>query len=264
VVLVFRDFTEQKNSRNEILRLNSDLERRVADRTRELQEIIQELETFSYTVAHDLRGPLRAMHRSAEILLLEQASHLSPDGADFLRRITESADRMDRLIQDLLAYSRVTRSELRSVPIEPRLLLADLMVHMASEIRERKADVRIENSLGKVMADPILLAQVFTNIVANALKFVQPGNTPHVRITAETRNGMERIWIEDNGIGIDPRYRERLFHLFERLDSDYPGTGIGLAIVKRAVERMGGLVGFEPRGEGGSRFWIELPRAKKG
>jgi signal transduction histidine kinase len=201
------------------------------------------------------------MHRSAEVLLLEQASCLSDEGADFLRRITESAERMDRLIQDLLAYSRVTRSEIKSVPVEPRLLLADLMVQLAAEIRERRAEVRIEGSLGKVMADPVLLLQVFTNILSNALKFVPKGTVPQVRIAAEASDGRERIWIEDNGIGIDPRYRERLFGLFERLDSEYPGTGIGLAIVKRAVERMGGRVGFEPSRERGSRFWIELPTA---
>lgn len=261
VVLVFRDFTEQKNAQNEILRLNSDLERRVADRTKELRDTIQELETFSYTVAHDLRGPLRAMHRSAEVLLLEQGARLPTEGADFLRRITESAERMDRLIRDLLAYSRVTRSEIRSVPVEPRLVLADLMVQMSAEIRERKAEVRIDGTLGKVMADPVLLPQVFSNLVSNALKFVPQGTVPQVRILAETSDSRERIWIEDNGIGIDPRYRERLFRLFERLDSDYPGTGIGLAIVKRAVERMGGRVGFEPSRDQGSRFWIELPTA---
>src|SRR4029450_8858055 len=124
VVLVFRDFTESKKARDEILRLNSDLERRVAERTRELRETIQELETFSYTGAHDLRGPLRTMHRSAEVLLLEQAARLPEEAGGFLRRIADSAGRMDRLIQDLLAYSRVTRSEIQSVPVETRLLLA--------------------------------------------------------------------------------------------------------------------------------------------
>jgi PAS domain S-box-containing protein len=262
VVLVFRDFTAQKNSQNEIQRLNSDLERRVAERTRELRESIQELETFSYTVAHDLRAPLRTMHRSAEVLILEQSSRLQEEGSNFLRRIADSAARMDHLIQDLLAYSRVTRSELRSVPVEPRMILADLMVQMTAEIKERQADVRIENNLGLFQADPVLLPQVFVNLLSNALKFVPRGQTPHVKIWSEPRDGMERIWIEDNGIGIDTRYRERLFRLFERLDSDYPGTGIGLAIVKRAVERMGGRVGFEPGAAQGSRFWIELRPAE--
>jgi PAS domain S-box-containing protein len=263
VVLVFRDFTDQKKAQQEILRLNSDLERRVVERTRELRDTIQELETFSYSVAHDLRAPLRAMHRSAEVLLLEQASRLPSEGGDFLRRICENAERMDRLIQDLLAYSRVTRSEIKSAAVEPRLTLADLMVQLAPDIKERKADIRIENALGTVLADPLLLIQVFTNLLSNALKFVPPGTDPQIRIRGERRQQAERIWIEDNGIGIDPRYRERLFRLFERLDSDYPGTGIGLAIVKRAVERMGGRVGLEPSQSRGSRFWIELPAAEK-
>ena len=263
VVLVFRDSTDQKKAQDEIKQLNTDLERRVAERTRELRETIQELETFSYTVAHDLRGPLRTMHRSAEVLILEQGSRLPEEGSKFLHRIAESASRMDRLIQDLLVYSRVTRSELRSVPVEPRMILADLMVQMAPEIQERGADVRIENSLGWIQADPVLLPQVFVNLLSNALKFVPRGQAPHVRIWSEPHDGMERIWVEDNGIGIDTRYRERLFRLFERLDSDYPGTGIGLAIVKRAVERMGGRVGFEPGAPQGSRFWIEVRRADR-
>jgi signal transduction histidine kinase len=166
------------------------------------------------------------------------------------------------LIQDLLAYSRVTRSAIQSVPVEPRLLLADLMVQLAPEIKERQADVRIENDLGMVLADPVLLTQVFVNLLSNALKFVPRGTAPQVRIWAEPRDGFERICVEDNGIGIDLRYRERLFRLFERLDSEYPGTGIGLAIVKRAIERMGGRVGFESGATKGSLFWIDVRPAE--
>jgi PAS domain S-box-containing protein len=261
VVLVFRDFTEQKRAEEEIRQLNASLERSVARRTEQLQETVQELETFSYTVAHDLRAPLRTMHRSAEVLLLEQAPRLSDEGGDFLRRIAESSGRMDQLIQDLLAYSRVTRSELRSVPVAPRTILSDLVAQMSPEIRERQAEIEIDETLPPVLADPVLLSQVFTNLLSNAMKFVPEGTAPRVRVHAQRVNGLQRIWVEDNGIGIDPRYRERLFRLFERLDSTYPGTGIGLAIVKRAVERMGGAVGFEVGKDAGSRFWIELPPA---
>jgi len=255
------DVTEAKRHQEEIQRLNADLESRVTKRTRQLQETIQELETFSYTVAHDLRGPLRTMHRSAEVVLMEQAASLSEEGRNFLRRIAESASRMDTLIQDLLTYSRVTRANLRTVPVEPRGVLADLLVHLAPDIQELKADVRVEAPLPTLLADPVLLSQVFNNLISNALKFVPEGTSPQVRIRAERLNGMERIWVEDNGIGIDPRFRERLFRVFEGLDSEYPGTGIGLAIVRRAIERMGGNVGFESRERGGSRFWIELPPA---
>jgi PAS domain S-box-containing protein len=264
VVLVFRDFSEQKKAQQALSRLNVDLEARVARRTGQLQETVQELETFSYTVAHDLRGPLRAMHRSAEVLLQEQSAGLTDEGRDFLRRIAEGANRMDTLIQDLLAYSRVTRSDLQPLPIDPGTILADLLVHFAPEIRERQADVQVEPSLPRLLADPVLLTQVFTNLLSNALKFVPRGSAPRVKIRAEAMNGMERIWIEDNGIGIDTRFKERLFRVFERLDSDYPGTGVGLAIVKRAVERMGGRVGFESGKDRGSRFWIELPPAGNG
>ncbi len=261
VVLVFRDFTEQKKAQQALSRLNAELEARVAHRTGQLQEIVQELETFSYTVAHDLRGPLRAMHRSAEVLLQEQSSALNEDGRDFLRRIAQSANRMDTLIQDLLAYSRVARSELQPLPIDPGTILAELLVQLSPEIQERQADIQVESSLPRVLADPVLLTQVFTNLLTNALKFVPQGSAPRVKIRSERLNGVARIWIEDNGIGIDMRFRERLFRVFERLDSDYPGTGVGLAIVKRAVERMGGRVGFESGKERGSRFWIELPPA---
>ena len=261
VVLVFRDFTEQKQAQQALSRVNADLEQRVARRTHQLQDTVQELETFSYTVAHDLRAPLRAMHRSAEVLLGEQSSTLTEDGRDFLRRIADNASRMDTLIQDLLAYSRVTRSELQPVPIDPSAILSDLLAQLAPEIIERKADVRVEPPLPRLLADPVLITQVFTNLLSNALKFVPRGTAPWVRVRAERNNGMERIWVEDNGIGIDTRFRERLFRVFERLDSDYPGTGVGLAIVKRAVERMGGRVGFVSGEDKGSRFWIELPPA---
>jgi PAS domain S-box-containing protein len=262
VVLVFRDSTEQRKAQEEIHKLNAELEGRVAARTRQLRETVQELETFSYTVAHDLRAPLRAMHRYAEILLLDPKACLADEGRDFLGRIAENANRMDRLIQDLLAYSRVTRSDVKAVPVDLRSTLVELLSRMSPEISERKADVLLEPPFPMVMADPILLAQVFVNLLSNALKFVPAGTPPKVKIHAARNDGRGRVWVEDNGIGIDTRYRERLFRLFERLDSNYPGTGIGLAIVKRAMERMGGSVGFETGRESGSRFWIDLPLAE--
>lgn len=241
---------------------NVELERRVRERTAQLRGALNELEAFAYSVAHDLRAPLRAMRGFSQILLEAHSTRLDEAGRDYLSRISVASARLDGLIQDLLEYSRIGRStvELKSLPMEA--VLKTVVKEMEPEFRERRADVRMEGFFPSVFADQIILVRVVTNILSNAVKFVAPGVRPRVRIWSEDRGVQSRLWIEDNGIGIPPEHHERIFRVFERLNrlEDYPGTGIGLAIVRRGVERMKGRTGVESEAGRGSRFWIELDR----
>jgi PAS domain S-box-containing protein len=242
----------------EVRILNEGLEERVKERTAELELALDELNAFAYTVAHDLRTPLRTMRRFSDVLLADHGEGLHPEARDFLGRIGAAAGRMDTLIQDLLSYSQVGRTAFQIVPVELDEVLRDALSELAQELDDRKGRIEIEEPLPRVLGDPTFLSQVFSNLFGNAVKFVPRDRAPRVRVWAEGRGDRMRIWIEDNGIGIDPAYRDRLFRVFERLQNDYPGTGIGLAIVKRAVERMGGSAGFEPGDGEGTRFWIDL------
>ena len=249
----------------EVRDLQGTLETRVTERTAQLEATLKEMDTFSYTIAHDLRAPLRHMSRFSEALDVECGGALTPDGAGYLRQIRSGAERMDALVQDILRYSRLTRLELAMRPVDLGALVEDVLREMAPELRDRKAHVVRDRLSDPVLADPVLLSQALTNLVANAVKFVAPGTAPAIRIRSEPRAGWTRIWVEDNGIGIAPRHHGRVFEIFERLHGStaYGGTGIGLAIVRRVVERQGGRVGLESEEGSGSRFWIDLPRPRE-
>jgi len=189
---------------------------------------------------------------------------LDARGTDFAGRIVAAAAQMDRLIRDLLAYSRLSRDELRMQPLKLDDVVRDAVATLAAEIQQRGASVSVAPSLGVVVANPQALAHIVTNLLSNAIKFVAPNVSPRVRLWSEARDGMQRLWVEDNGIGIDPAYQANIFRVFERLHASeaYPGTGIGLAIVRRGTERMGGRVGLESTLGQGTAFWIELPRGR--
>jgi signal transduction histidine kinase len=239
------------------------LEDQVRERTAELQERNDELEAFGYSISHDLRAPLRAMQGFSQALLEDCADRLDGMGKEYAERIVAGSQRMDELIRDLLAYSRVSRAELQLVRVPLTPVAHSALAEMSGALRARQAQVRVEEPLPVVLGHPATLSQVLTNLLGNGLKFVPADRTPELVITAERRNGVVRIWVQDNGIGIAPEHQTRIFRVFERLHStdDYPGTGIGLAIVRKAVERMGGQVGVESRLGQGSRFWVELQPA---
>ena len=249
---------------DEVRQRNTVLEERVKERTAQLEESVKELQTFAYTVSHDLRAPIRGMYRYAETLLAKYPGKVFDVQAEgFVANIASSAERMDLLVQDLLQYSRLAQAEMKLQAVALGPVVSGVLGSMESEIKERKGRISVDPHLPAVMGDAVMLAQALTNLVSNAIKFVPAGVDPTANIRAETQNGRVRLWVEDNGIGIAPDLHKKLFQVFERLvkSDEYPGTGIGLAIVRKAVERMGGEVGLESQPGQGSRFWIDLPRS---
>jgi PAS domain S-box-containing protein len=258
---VIRDIRERKKTEEQIRTLNRELEKRVADRTAELQEANHQMETFVYSIAHDLRAPLRAMRGFAHALGEDYHNVLDEHGRDFTRRIIASAKFMDELINDLLAFSRVTRAELGLGPVHLDLVVKEVLQQLAAEIQEKKATIEIREPLPDVRGHEATIRQVVTNLILNAIKFVAPDVQPKIVIRATDSKTHWRIWIEDNGIGIAASHIGRIFGIFERLHGGtYPGTGIGLAIVRKGIERMNGHVGVETELGKGSRFWFELPK----
>ncbi|MBI5200370.1 MAG: PAS domain S-box protein [Elusimicrobia bacterium] len=242
------------------------LEKMVRLRTSELERSVQELERYSYPVAHDLRAPLRAVYRYAELLLTRRDSLSEEERERYLRSVVFGSERMDRLISDLLDYSRIGQAPAALVPIDPAASVRAALAAVAEDVRHREAEIDVRlPELPRVIGDPFLLEQALTNLLSNAVKFVPAGKKPVIRVSAARTDGGLRIEISDNGIGIEPRYRDRMFRIFERLNAsqEFPGTGIGLAIVNRAVERLGGTLGFDSEPGRGSTFWLTLREAPR-
>jgi signal transduction histidine kinase len=252
---------EQARLYEAVSRHAAELEERVAERTTQLQETNAELDAFAYSASHDLRAPLRAMHGFSRAILEDYSDGLDDTGKDYARRIVEAAERLDTQIEDLLSYSRLSREELKVKPFALERSVDEAVGLMKEAIVEREAAVVVERPLPAVLGHEPTLRTVVTNLISNGIKFVAPKERPRLRIRAEKRLGGIRLWVEDNGIGIPPEHLGRVFRVFERLQSvkQFGGTGVGLAIVRKGVERMGGRVGVESTVGRGSRFWIELP-----
>lgn len=237
-----------------------ELEQRVAERTADLAATNQELEAFSYSVSHDLRAPLRAMQGFAQALEEDYGAKLGSTGMDYIQRIVTSAQRMDTLIQDLLAYSQLARADIQLKPASLAAAVKEALAQLSGEIKKSGAQIMVAPSLPEVMGHAPTLVQIISNLLGNAIKFVHTGTRPSVSVWTEEHGERVRLWVEDNGIGISPAHQERIFRVFERLHGveTYPGTGIGLAIVHKGAERMGGKAGVESTSGKGSRFWVEL------
>ncbi|HET7921654.1 MAG TPA: ATP-binding protein, partial [Gammaproteobacteria bacterium] len=240
-----------------------ELEKRVAARTAELDTSNRELDAFAYSVAHDLRAPLRAIHGFADAVLEDYGALVDDAGRDYLKRIVKAAHSMDTLIQDLLAFSRVGRGEMDLQKVRLDEAVAEAVHDLEHEIATRQGRIEVRIPSLTVLAHPATLRQVILNLVSNALKFVAAGMAPAVRIAALARDGQVELRISDNGIGIAPEHQERIFNVFERLHGaeSYPGTGIGLSIVKKGLARMRGDIQVES-GADGSTFRVILREYK--
>ncbi len=230
----------------------------------ELQRANDELEAFAYTVSHDLRAPLRTMTGFAYALVENFGASLPADAGDYARRIIASGLRAESLIRDLLEYSRLTVEEVELQLVEVKDVIETVLDQVKADLDATNAKVDVQEPLPRVLANHLTLVQALGNLVSNAIKFVPEDRTPEVTIRTEDRENVVRVWVEDNGIGVPEGQEERIFRVFERLSegSHVPGTGIGLAIVRRALEKIGGEAGVEHRAVG-SRFWIDLPKAPR-
>lgn len=269
------DVTQLKQAQSELSRFNQDLEDKIQVRTEELESINAELKAFTSTVSHDLRAPLRAMQGFAQALLEDYEPVLDDLGHEYAERIVQAATQMSGLIADLLEYSHLARSNIQTETLCLDSLVSGLWNDLSDlaegKFSSRAASLQVTSALPVVRGNRRVLKQVLYNLLENGLKFVPPERSPQLTLWAEPAAPPPkpvagalpkiRLWVQDNGIGIAPQHRDRIFKVFERLHGieSYPGTGIGLAIVKRGIERLGGRVGLESTLGEGSRFWIELP-----
>ena len=228
--------------------------------TRELQSANRALSTFAHSISHDLRAPLRAIHGFADILNTEHCTELSPEALDCTRRIASAAARLDRMTADLLEYCRVREERLRLGKVSVREAFSNALALLQSELDEKHVRIEMQNDDVFVSGNSSGLSQIFVNLIGNAIKFVRDGENPEIRITAIDFDGRVRIRVSDNGIGIPDDRTSAVFEPFLRLHQPhrYPGTGLGLALVKDICHQMGGTCGVESEPGKGSTFWVEL------
>jgi len=278
-----------RQARDDLMKANADLERKVEERTAQLVDANANLQTFTYHAAHDLSSPVRAIHAFSVLAMEDYGEQLGPEGRSLVERIVGSSAQMQRLLNDLLEYSKMSQADLKLEPINLGQAVNEALALLDEDIRGKNAAVTVVEPLPEVIGNVATVVLLVDNLVSNALKFMPPGVQPKIRILAQSGNlhreregradraasqseaaarstldgGAVRLWVEDNGIGIAPEYLERIFGAFERLHGKhaYPGTGLGLAIVRKGAERIGGRVGVESEPGKGSRFWVELIRA---
>jgi signal transduction histidine kinase len=253
------DITAQKAAELKALQEHSEAERQLAARTKQLRAATEELEAFCYSISHDLRAPLRSIRGFNEVLLERYAARLDPRAQEFLRRACESGQSMDRLIEDLLKFSRVGRAELTRRPVDLTKLALGIAESLRASAPERRVNFQIAPSV-RASGDERLLRVVLENLLANAWKFSCKQADAHIQFgfaSAPT----EAFFVRDDGAGFDPAYAGRLFGVFQKLHSEkeFAGTGVGLAMVQRIVNRHGGRVWAEGRRGGGATFYFSLP-----
>jgi signal transduction histidine kinase len=250
------DITERVAAQEQVKALNASLEQRVGARTAELERSMRDMEAISYSIAHDLRAPLRSVNGFASIVLEDEADRLSPTGRDMFERIARSSRNMGQMITDMLELLRVVRVDLEPVPVDMHALAQSVVEALSSQASMARIDIQ---AMPQAMGDATLLRQVFSNLIDNALKYSRHLAQPELVVGFDSRQ--RAYFVRDNGMGFDMAHAEKLFGLFQRLHagSNVPGMGVGLAIVSRIVERHGGRVWAESAPGDGATFWLRLP-----
>jgi signal transduction histidine kinase len=243
-------------------KLNAELEERIASRTAALDNKSRELETFAYSVAHDLKAPLRGIDGYTRLLLEDHLKNLNDEGRGFLDVIHSSTVEMNQLIDDLLEYSRLERREFKPDRFELKPIISSVIEQKKRELTDSNIEFVLNVNGGSVLADPNGLTQSLRNYIDNAVKFTHNVSNPRIEIGAKENASNVQLWVQDNGVGFDMKYHDRIFDIFQRLNpvEEYPGTGVGLAIVRKAMQRMGGRAWAKSEPGHGATFFLEIPK----